>query len=81
MLKDTHDTSSLWNLNLKNPTRTSLTSASINHAANNVYKLQNKKDIVQYLHQACCSAVPSHPHGLKGSKQATSQPGMGSLLT
>jgi hypothetical protein len=59
VLKGTRDPNGLWNLSLNDQSPSTPASHELTHAANNVYELQNKKDIVQYLHQACCSPVPS----------------------
>jgi hypothetical protein len=59
VLKGTRDPNGLWNLNLNDQSPSAPASQQLSHAANNVYELQNKQDIVRYLHQACCSPVPS----------------------
>jgi hypothetical protein len=59
VLKGTRDPNGLWNLSLNGQSPSAPTSQQLSHAANNVYKLQNKQDIVRYLHQVCCSPVPS----------------------
>jgi hypothetical protein len=50
----------LWKLSLavQPPPEQPLTLAP-QHAANSVYELTKKRDIVRYLHQACCSPVSS----------------------
>ena len=42
-------TTKLWEINIQPPT----------HTANNVYQLTRKKDLVQYMHAACFSPVPT----------------------
>jgi hypothetical protein len=59
VLKGTRHPNGLWNLNLNDHLPSAPASQQLSHAANNVYELQNKQDIVRYLHQACCSPVPS----------------------
>jgi hypothetical protein len=59
VLQGTRDPNGLWNLNLNSQPPTAPAAKQLRHAANNVYEFQNKRDIVGYLHQACCSPVPS----------------------
>jgi hypothetical protein len=59
VLKGTRDLNGLWNLSLNAQSPSAPASQQLSHAANNVYELQNKQDIVRYLHQSCCSPVPS----------------------
>jgi hypothetical protein len=59
VLTGTRDANGLWVLNLKNDTTIAPTNTTNQHAANNVHEHRSQKDIVKYLHQACCSPVPS----------------------
>jgi hypothetical protein len=49
----------LWKLPLANNTLAHPIAPAEHHAANSVYELTKKRDIVRYLHQACCSPVSS----------------------
>jgi hypothetical protein len=50
----------LWKLPLADPAPPNPPlSLAPQHAANSVYELTKKRDIVRYLHQACCSPVSS----------------------
>jgi hypothetical protein len=59
VLTGTRDANGLWVLNLKNDTTIAPTSTTNQYAANNLYEHRSQKDIVKYLHQACCSPVSS----------------------
>jgi hypothetical protein len=81
VLTGTRDANGLWVLNLKNDTTIAPTNTTNQHATNNVYKHRSQKDIVKYLHEACCSPEPSTWIKAIDAGHFATWPGLASPLT